>query len=140
MSDSKKKSRLARRSDAVKRHKGDNSLHSATKYAYVFPLGLSWVIAFALVAGICFAFSKKYMENTRGRVTVEETRRRELTDSLQRETTAWEQMKSPAQLRVALLNNGYKMTLSPAASQRVAMNRLSNREPAGSDDTRYATR
>ena len=141
MSKSKKRSRLAQRSDAMKRHRGDNSLYNDNKYAYVLPLGLSWVLVFALVIGLCFVFSKKHMEDTRGRVTAEEARKRELVESLQRETTLWEQMKSPSQLRVALLNNGVKMSVSPSASQRVAMGSLPDYEnapePAG---TRYASR
>ena len=141
MSKSKKLSRLGRRADAVKRHGGNNELQERPTYVYVLPLGLSWAMVFILVIGLVFVFSKKSAENMQGKVIIAEARQRELNDNYQREKILWEQMTTPQQLRIALLNNGIRMTESPSVSQRVVMGRLPDYDGSGErGGTRYAAR
>ena len=121
---SRKSHRRHRRPGAAVRRKSDNYLYEPNKYAVIIPLGLSWVVILSLAAGILFMFGKKSLNKTEGKIAAEQMRTVDLSAQLKRETALWEQERTPAQLRLALLRNGEKMEPSIPRNRQVAMGPL----------------
>ena len=107
-----------------------------------FALSLTGTAVFILIALLVVAWLvvRHANENLADGIAREQTRQRELMAELRRETTKWNQKRTPENLHAVLLRNGISMNV-PTGRQRVAM-RGGGARPAGASGasgTAYAS-
>lgn len=103
-----------------RRNGRDNRVWDETVCTWAVPIKAAVFIVFFVILAVAYVITLNSRNSLFDEIAKQENRQNDLMDDLQRETTKWQNMKTPQSLERRLLGHGIAMT-SPHSGQRIAM-------------------
>jgi len=103
-----------------RRNGRDNRIWDETVCTWAVPIKAAVFIVLGVIFMVAYAITLNSRDSLFDEIAKQETRQNDLMDDLQRETTKWQNMKTPMNLERRLLGHGIAMT-SPHSGQKIVM-------------------